>query len=138
MMYTVTDLQRSTGFSDDQVRDRLRMLRTIMGDGVRRGPRSKLLVSDGVLASLRRMRELESSGLGPKEAIREVMRELGNGSGNGEAKDTHIEPSSGEVETLRAYIAHLEAEVTFLRERVADLMPLALPRPRPWWLWWRR
>jgi len=62
-MYGIEELKRATGYTDSQVRDRLGLLSPILGEDLHRGKRGKILVGDKILATLRRMAELESQGL---------------------------------------------------------------------------
>jgi len=144
-MYDMRDLQRATGYSRDQLQDRLRLLAPLVGEGLHRGARGKVLVEDNVLATLRRLRDLEGEGLAPRVAVGQVVKELGNGHGKGNGSSGPGEPTSGEVEALRAALAWSQREAAHwrelaerLQEQVEHLLPLALPRPRPWWAWWGR
>jgi len=137
-MYDVTDLQRATGFTVNQVRDRLDLLSPILRGDFHKGTRGKILVTDGVLAALRRMREIESQGLSPKVAQSEIIRELGNGDGNGQATFGGGLRESELVEVLKRENDRLQEEVRWLRSRVEDLSRLALPRPRRTWFTWLR
>jgi hypothetical protein len=67
-MYAIVDLEKATGFTVNQVRDRLSLLSPILGEDVHKGARGKILVGDRVLAALRRMVELEREGLSPRVA----------------------------------------------------------------------
>lgn len=75
-MYEKADLQRMTGFSTDQLNDRLGRLRPHFAEDFQSGKRSKVIVTDRVAAALRRMRELEDDGLGPQDAIDRILGEL--------------------------------------------------------------
>lgn len=145
MMYSIADLEKATSFTVNQVRDRLQLLTPLFADGLQRGPRGKILVTDGVLAALRRMREIESQGLSPKVAQGEIIRELGNAYKDGTTafgeslpRKAQGEPDARLVQTLREEIGRLEGEVRWLRSRVDQLTPLALSRPRRRWLAWLR
>ena len=145
-MYSIEDLQRSTGFTVNQVRDRLQLLSPLFTDGLRKGSRGKILVTDSILAALRRMREIESQGLSPKVAQSEIIRELGNtykdgttAFGEGPTRTARPGPperaDSELVLSLREEITHLQGEVSWLRSRLEQLAP-ALPKPRRRWLSW--
>ncbi len=144
-MYDMNDLQRATGYSRDQLQDRLRLLAPLVGKGVHKGARGKVLVEDSVLAIVRRLREIEGEGLAPRVAVGQVVRELGNDHGNGNGSNGAGERTSGEVVALRAALEWSQREAQHWRElaerlqaQVEQLVPLALPRPRRWWAWWRR
>jgi hypothetical protein len=147
-MFTMKDLERTTGYSRDQLRDRLGHLWPIVAKDQRRGPRNAVLVGDKTLACLRRMQELETGELGPQDAAARIMEELGESGKHrteaghtvapGEAKLHPTPPNEGDAaEPWRLLIAakdetieRLESEVSFLRQRVEHLEPLALPAPR--------
>lgn len=145
-MYALTDLQRITGLSRDQIRDRLGLLRAIIADDLRRGPRGKVLVGDKTLAALKRIRELEQGGLAPQVAVGEVIKELNNLDGN---DDPNIAPSLRMLLAEKdALIAELRRDKAFLQGQLAralsqieELQRRALPAPgsRWWWPWpWKR
>jgi hypothetical protein len=94
------------------------------------------------------MQELETGELGPQDAAARIIEELG-GNGNdgtgqrpsmapGEPEPRPTSPNGGDVaEPWRLLIAakdetigRLESEVSFLRQRIEHLEPLALPAPR--------
>lgn len=87
-MYEKADLQRMTGFSTDQLNDRLGRLRPHFGNDFHSGKRSKVLVTERVAAALRRMRELEDDGLGPQDAIGRILSELDEPQENGHSGDS--------------------------------------------------
>jgi len=140
-MYEIKDLERATGYTTNQVRDRLALLSPIFAEDIHRGSRGKILVGDKILAALRRMAELESQGLSPKVAQSQIIQELGNGDGKQET--TFGEPWQRLLEEKDKRIAQLEEEIAFLRERIIFLesqVQLALPAPRRrrWWWPWRK
>ena len=145
-MYTMRDLQRTTGYSRDQLRDRLGHLWPIVAQDQRRGPRNGILVGDRTLACLRRLQELEAGELGPQDAAARIIEELGDGGKDAtEARQTvapgeprlRPTPPSESDWTLQALLAEKDARIQELRERVAflerrveALEPLALPPVR--------
>jgi len=78
-MYDINDLERSTGYSKDQLRDRLSALAATFAHDRQQGPRNKTLVGDATLAVLRRLKELEDGGLSPNVAHSQALKELGDG-----------------------------------------------------------
>jgi len=149
-MYSIQELQRSTGFTVNQVRDRLQLLSPLFADGVQRGKHGKILVTDGILAALRRMREIESQGLSPKVAQSEIIREVGSAykdgtTAFGEGFTRTARPGPPEradgpedlIQALRSTIDQQRETIAWLRSRVDELTPLALPKPRGIlrWLW---
>ena len=144
-MYAMTDLQRITGYSRDQLRDRLGLLGATVADDLHRGPRNKIIVGDKTLAALKRMRELETGGLAPQVAAGEVIREMGNHDGDG---DPNVAPSlrmllaekDRLIEELRHDKAYLQERLTQALEQLEELQQRALPPAgsRRWRWPWRR
>jgi len=150
-MYTMRDLQRTTGYSRDQLRDRLGHLWPIVAQDQRRGPRNAVLVGDRTLACLRRLQELETGELGPQDAAARILEELGaNVKQTTEARQTDAPgepklhptpPSDGDpwrllLEEKDRRIEELRERIRFLENRLERLEPLlALPAPHrrlPW------
>ena len=86
------------------------------------------------LEILKRAETLRSEGLSVAEAMAAIQDEISGNSG-GEQR----EPTGNEelVEALKRENEHLRSEVAWLRSRVDQLMPLALPRPHRWLAWLR-
>ena len=147
-MYTMRDLQRTTGYSRDQLRDRLGHLWPIVAQDQRRGPRNAVLVGDRTLACLRRLQELETGELGPQDAAARILEELGANvkqatearqtDAPGEPKLHPTPPSDGDpwrllLEEKDRRIEELRERIRFLENRLERLEPLlALPAPRRW------
>lgn len=129
-MYAITDLQKAVGYTVNQLRDRLDLLGPIFDEDLQRGKRGKILVGDRILAALRRMFELENQGLAPRIAQAEIIREVGSGDGKGQTTFGQGLRESKLIEILREELEHLRRENEWLRGRVDELTPLALPRPR--------
>jgi len=106
-MYGIEELKRATGYTDSQVRDRLGLLSPILGEDLHRGKRGKILVGDKILATLRRMAELESQGLSPREAQGRILEELGNGHKDGGSTFAQGRPRSPDVAILRELVEEL-------------------------------
>jgi len=144
-MYGIAELERATGYTVNQIRDRLALLSPTLGQDLHRGKRGKILVGDSILAALRRMAELEAQGLSPREAQTRILEELGNGHKDGESTFAQGSPRSPEVAVLRELVEELRRDRDHWRDmalklqtQVEELQRLALPRPRrPWWKWWR-
>ena len=138
MVYGITDLEKAVGFTVNQLRDRLDLLSPIFAEDLQRGKRGKILVGDKILAALRRMVELERDGLSPKVAQGVIVREVGNGDGNGSTIFAEGWSTSEDlVKELRRQIEDQRREIDWLRARVEELTPLALPRPRRRFAWLR-
>lgn len=145
-MYGIEDLKKATGYTDAQVRDRLSLLSPILSQDVHRGKRGKILVGDKILATLRRMAELEAQGLSPKDAQAYILEELGNGYKDRETAFAQGRRTSSEMAVLRELVEELRKDrdswralALKLQAQVDELQHLALPAPRRrwWWGWWR-
>ena len=131
-MYTMSDLRAATGYSNDQLRARVRLLRGVVGHDVHRGPRGAIIVGDEFRAALDRMMSLERGGLGPQDARDRIADELRGGNGS----NPHPSPASTDVATLMRVIEGLERDRDAWRSLALSLQDrvLALPAPRlPWW-----
>lgn len=135
-MYGIADLERMTGLTENQLRDRLSLLSTIIGDDLQRGSRGKILVGDRALAALRRMIELEREGLSPKVAQSRIMAELAQPHPNGEStmgdlwrrlleeKDARIADLQAERDRLLRLLEELQARI--------PVLPPAAPKLSRW------
>ncbi len=140
MPHTIKDLEKILGYTEDQVRVRLDRFAEALEGRVRKGRFNRIEVDDSGLVILERAKTLE--GLhGDLRTVRTLLGKDGRNEtetqgdiaeGNG-AKRVSVD-STKLIETLERENAHLREEVSFLRERIEELMPLALPRPRrKWW-----
>lgn len=129
-MPTVSDVAKRLGLSERAVRLRVDALRPTVDGYLQRGPNGQVILTDGAWSMLERLEALrQADGITVNAAGEVVRRELSDG-GNGQRQPT----STPEAEALRLVlderakrIAQLEAEVEYLRERLAEMMPLALP-----------
>ena len=132
--YALPDLEKATGYTTDQLRDRLRLLQPILGESFYKGARGKVLVGDPILAALRRMVELERDGLSARVAVGEVAKELASGDGNGSGTVGYGQPAAVEA-VLREMIEELRGQVIELRKERDHWRELALSgpaRPHVW------
>jgi len=77
-MLTLKELEECTGFTRDQLRRRLALLRPRLNGQVHRGPRGAILVEEEVAELLRELKALEDQGLG----LAEALGALTNGEGS--------------------------------------------------------
>jgi len=138
-MLTVRDVSELTGLSTRQVYDRLSALSPLLDGGLRTGQRGRKLITDDAFALFRRLRELEGEGNSRESAVSMIRQELDR------TEQQSVETSRTDGESGRELIAVLEAriaeqaeEIRFLRAQLERLLPLALPRPRRWWLFGRK
>lgn len=142
MLYSINDVAVTLGLSVPQTRRRIDAVIMDLDGDLHRGSRGKLLLTDKGLSLLRRAVELEKErGLSCKEAMKIVKEETAMPDNDKENDGVNVR---GETITeallireLRARIddkdkeiARLEREIEFLRDRVKELTPRALPRPR--------
>jgi len=157
-MPTLQETAEALGLSYKQAFRRLSAVRHLIPEHIKRGENGALILDGGAVEVLRRLEAFRKEGRTLREAAGLIAEELrGNGAGNpGEALET-TPPGNGEVAALRelimelrARVTSLEADKTYLQERLTqalnqleELQRLALPRPRtPWWarlvLWRQR
>lgn len=122
-MYEKPDLQRMTGFTADQLNDRLGRLRAYFAEDFQSGKRSKVLVTDRVASALRRMRELEDQGLGPHDAISQILVEMESQQENHASRDAEVwqmlaEELRDRVHSLERDKASLQSE----RDRLLSML----------------
>jgi len=162
-MHTISDLQRSLGESRAQIRWKLGALARIDGlldKQVHTGRKGRKEYSPAVLEMLR---ELEALASNSSQSVEEAAQELGKRVvGEREKTDAKQASMDNQLSALTVFgienpllalvleekekrlgekddrIAQLEGEVKYLRERVEELMPLALAPPRKTWLGWLR
>lgn len=149
-MYAISDLEKNTGLTENQIRDRLGLLSPMVGNDIHRGARGKILVGDRVLATLKRMVELEREGLSPKVAQSQIITELGNNGVNGNSNSADswqrlLEEKDARITDLQNQITRLNEGQSWLRSQLETALAKlpALPAPpetrRSWWgrLWGR-
>ena len=164
-MYGMTDLQRITGYTRDQLRTRLGALGDTVGQDAHRGPRNAIIVGDATVAMLRRMKDIESGGVGPQEAAIRILGEVSGGGKQPRERNSQEIPSSPQlsqtespggpnwidprvIESLERVIAEQQARIRSLETDLGHWRDLALdyqrqlPAPKPQrqrrWLFWRR
>ena len=156
-MYTVTELERLTNLTRKQVYDRLRLLSQLLDGELMTGRNGKKLLSERGFAIFNRLRSLEGEGLTGQSAVNLIAEELGTdkqkvkgtnkqpsfseGKATGNPGEAHmfsalLEEKDQRIRELKERIDELKAEVIFLRRRVEELTPLALPRPHWRWFSW--
>jgi len=155
----MTDLQRILGLTRSQIRWRLAALAKVDGlldNQVDIGAKGRKEYSSGVLEMLREMDELVShAGQDIDTAAEEIARKVRGERTPDVSQDTITTDRESDEEAIRmvdplvalvmeekekrieeknAQILQLKSEVQYLRRRVDELMPLALPKPRRhWW-----
>lgn len=152
---------RILGLSYRQLRERLDALATVDGllvSQVAKGSRGRLEYSPAVLQMLRDLAKVAGNeGKNLRQAAKSLSREIhgdGERERDAELADLDVKGVSlvAQVEILEhrlrdkdaviaakdAQISQLQSEVAFLRARVEELTPLALPRPRRRWVAWLR
>lgn len=135
----IDDVARTLGLSTRAVYRRIDALSGALDPYLTRGPNNELIFNGEALAILQRLEAIrKTEGKPLRQASREVIEELESkpakptreGAGNA------LDPNEV-IRMLQRENEHLRSEVAWLRSRVDELTPLALPRSRRWlsWLW---
>lgn len=144
-MHDIQELSEILGLPERRIRHRVELLSRNFPEVIRRGPRRKILVTDEGFALLRRLIELERSGIPPSEGIVRVGEETKRGKPKEKARVNSvkfdgrselIEELKREISRLERIIEDLKRDRDHWRELALSLQQQALPRPRRWWRWW--
>jgi hypothetical protein len=137
-MLKLADVAKTLGLSMGSVYRRLQAFNGDLDKHVRRGSNNELLLDGEALAMLRRIEDIrKAQGISIKRAVIRVQEELDGDHDSTTRITTGSRDKPELVEMLQRENEHLRQEVAWLRERVDQLTPLALPRRRGW-LPWRR
>ena len=146
MPYTIQELTQVLGYTKDQIRVRLDRFAEPLQGHVRKGQFNRIEVDDSGFMILQRAKQLESQhgDLRTVQSLLRVESETRDAKVDDRADNDGTKHASSDqtklIETLEREISHLQGEVSFLRARVEELTPLALPRSRRSflaWLWRR-
>ena len=110
-MLTLKELEECTGFTRDQLRRRLALLRPRLNGQVHRGPRGAILVEEEVAELLRELKALEDQGLG----LAEALGALTNGEGSPTEGQGGATVAQGAPETLKVALAELRRDLLVWR-----------------------
>ena len=110
-MLTLKELEECTGFTRDQLRRRLALLRPRLNGQVHRGPRGAILVEEEVVELLRELKALEDQGLG----LAEALGALTNGEGSPMEGQGGATVAQGAPETLKVALAELRRDLLVWR-----------------------
>ena len=133
-MLPINEAAAALGLTPRQTYRRISTLRPLLAPHLRRGEKGKLLLDSSAREILKRAEALRSEGLTIADALATIRDEMSGNVGGEPGRAT----GNGElVEMLRRENEHLRSEVAWLRSRVDELTPLALPRPRRWFAWIR-
>ena len=133
-MLPINEAAAALGLTPRQTYRRVSSLRPILTPHIRRGEKGKLLLDSSAFEILKRAEALRSEGLSLTEAMATIRDEM---SGNGGSEQGSPTGNEELVEALKRENEHLRSEVAWLRSRVDQLTPLALPRRRSWFAWFR-
>jgi DNA-binding transcriptional MerR regulator len=135
-MLTVTQASQALGLSPRQLRRRLDATRPLLARYVRRGEKNRLLLDGNAIEILRAIEDRRANGYTIEQAMSAVADSIeGNKADKQEPTTEKREGNEDLVEVLKRENDHLRSEVAWLRNRVDELTPLALPRPRRWLRW---
>jgi len=107
-------------------------MRRLLTSHLRRGEKGELFLDSSALEIPRHAEALQREGLSITEGMATIRDEMSGNVGGEQERSTGNEEL---VEALKCENEHLRSEVTWLREQVDALRPLALPRPRRWFAW---
>ena len=124
-MYTVKDLSEILNLTERQVYDRLRELDDLLESHLQRGKNNRVLVGNGALEILRRLRDLESEGLALKEAANRIRKELtspeqDSDKTTGKRGSIALKVGANEGESLHRVLDLYERQIAFLKEQIAQ------------------
>lgn len=138
-MYDLKTLSGLLNLSEKQIRQRLTVLRPLLNGHVTVGRYGKILATDQALTFLRRLSELEATGLTIQAAVERMTGEASPSHSHGDPRASPVGQASADlIEELRARIKHLEDENLWLRRQIEDLqaripaLPPAAPRLSRW------
>lgn len=140
-MQTIQEVAKVLGLSTRAVYRRLDAFNGKLDGYLTRGINNEILFNSSALALLRRLEDLRTAeGIPIRQAVGRISEEVDrNGvrpvrEGDGKRVIEQLEYRLRDKDRL---IEQLQGEVSFLRNQVSQLSPLALPRRRGW-LPWRR
>jgi len=133
-MLPLNEAATALGLTPRQTYRRVSALRSLLAPYLRRGEKGKILLDSSALEILRRAEGLRSEGATINEAMYTIREEIAGKGGSDRGRSTGNEDL---VEALKRENEHLRSEVAWLRSRVDELTPLALPRRRSWLSWFR-
>lgn len=137
-MHSIKQLMEILGLTENQIRDRIRALGPEFERYTRHGAHNRLLINNNGLELLKRLTDLEQSGLTVTDAAQQINHEIG-------VETTHkLTESEAESGVATRYIDHLEQElerrdkeIERLHEEIArlhDMLNRQLPgKISPWW-----
>lgn len=132
-MLPINEAATALGLTPRQTYRRVSSLRSILSPHIRRGDKGKLLLDSSALEILKRAEGLRSEGVTITDAMSTIRDEIGGNNGSEQERaDGNLVQL---VEVLQRENTRLMEEVLWLRSRVDELTPLALPRPRRWLRW---
>lgn len=152
-MYTRQDLMRILGISYRQLRTQLDALAQVDGllaGQVVRGTKGRLEYSSAVLQMLKDLTQFAQlarrEGKDLKQAAQQLaakmqeqkLAQVVQNDGKHRNLEDNVKLLKARLRDKDELIQELREEVSFLRRRVEELAPLALPKPRPRlfaWLW---
>ncbi len=127
-MYDIKSLARILGMTEREVRYRLTLLDTILSNHIKQGKNRKILVDQGGVALLRRVKHFEEQGMPVLAAAEKVKTEVASRASPSDVAPRETSETAALVEVLREQIRRLEEDKRFLQERVKLLEELLYAR----------
>ena len=137
-MYSIKDVANNLGFTEDQVRNRLDQLSTVLDEYIKRGKRNKILITSTGFQIFERSKELEDQGMALRDIPKTLDQELSsdshsNGQGNGkmtlgqgEAKEYErelIREKDRRIENLQSQVRYLQNKLDERDKQIQQLLP---------------
>lgn len=125
-MYSIDDLKDILGYTSDQLRLRIKKLKPILAETVRRGENNKILVTGDGLEILRRAKQLEESNIPLNEIPGKLEEELGQTEETASAHSTEtdrnlVEEKNKRIEDLKDRIKELKEDKQYWRGQAEEL-----------------
>lgn len=122
-MYTLEEGADRLGIGYGALRDRLRALNGLLDPYMSRGKKGKILVDENGLHVLRRMLELERSGMSIADSAQAVRKEMALGQdasvGQIRSPSTDSAQSADELSAVWQLVEQLRDENTFLKQQIS-------------------
>ena len=123
-MHDIKSLAQILGMTEREVRYRLTLLDGVLSNHVKQGKNRKILVDQGGVALLQRVKHFEEQGMPVLVAAEKVKTELASRASPAEVKPTETSETSALIEALKEQIRRLEEDKRFLQNRVKLLEEL--------------
>lgn len=125
-MHSISELKDILGYTSDQLRLRLKKLKPILNETVRRGENNKILVTSDGLEILRRAKQLENNNIPLNEIPGKLKQEMDQNED--EASDdlaqtdrNLLQEKDRRIEDLKSRIKELKEDKRYWRDQAEEL-----------------